>query len=379
MSETGARSQRTGPLSGLRVLELAAIGPAPLAAKLLADMGADVIRIERDAPSEPFAAQGGQRNLLTEGRCATQTMDLKSALDRGRFLEFAAHADVLIEGYRPGVMERLLLGPDELLSTNPKLIYARMTGWGQSGPLAREAGHDINFIALTGALACVGRAGSPPTVPLNLLGDFGGGSMFLVVGILAALNERVRSGKGQVVDAAIVDGVTTLLTMQHSMAAAGALDPERGRNLLDGGAWFYDVYACSDGHYVAVGALEPRFCANLLQVLGIDTKDVGEQYDRASWPLARDRVARRFLTRCRDDWIRAFSGIDACVTPVLTLSEVHTHPHMASRRALTSARGIIEPMPAPRFSHHAPDTPMPSPSSALDVLRNWQARVPSHP
>jgi alpha-methylacyl-CoA racemase len=379
MSDTGSRSQRTGPLSGLRVLELAAIGPAPLAAKLLADMGADVIRIERDATSEPFATKGGQRNLLTEGRCATQTMDLKSAPGRERLLGFVAHADVLIEGYRPGVMERLQLGPDAMLSINPKLIYARMTGWGQSGPLAHEAGHDINFIALTGALACMGRAGSPPTFPLNLLGDFGGGSMFLVVGILAALNERFRCGKGQVVDAAIVDGVTSLMTMQHSMASAGALEPGRGCNLLDGGAWFYDVYACSDGRYVAVGALEPRFCANLLQVLGIDAKDVGEQYDRAAWPLAREVLARRFLTRTRDEWVTAFAGVDACVTPVLGLSEVHTHPHMASRRVLSSARGIVEPMPAPRFSRHTLDAPMPPPSSALDVLRDWQARVQSNP
>jgi alpha-methylacyl-CoA racemase len=367
MSEPEACGHGAGPLNGLRVLELAAIGPAPLAAKLLADMGAQVMRIERRAPSEPFVAQGGQRNLLTEGRCATQSMDLKSVQGRQAFLELAACADVLIEGYRPGVMERLQLGPADVQGIQPALIYARMTGWGQSGPLAQAAGHDINFIALTGALASIGRAGSPPTIPLNLLGDFGGGSLFLVVGVLAALAERSRTGQGQVVDAAIVDGVSALMTMQHSMAAAGALRAERGRNLLDGGAWFYDVHACADGRYLAVGALEPRFCAKLLQVLGIEASEVGDQYDRAAWPEAREKVARRFLTRTRDEWVAAFAGIDACVTPVLDLDEVHTHPHMAARRVLSSTRGIVEPMPAPRFSRHPQGTSAPTPPSHADA------------
>jgi alpha-methylacyl-CoA racemase len=336
----------TGPLTGLRVVELAGLGPAPYACMLLAELGADVVRIDR--PGAASLIVDPEKDALNRSRPSV-AVDLKSPGGRDVLLRLLDDADVLVEGLRPGVLERLGVGPDEVLGRNPRLVYARMTGWGQDGPLAERAGHDINYLGLTGALHAIGTA-DKPAVPLNIGADFGGGSMFLLVGILAALFERGTSGRGQVVDAAMVDGASSLVTMIYGMLGAGLWQDRRAANLLDGGAPFYDTYACADGRHVAVGALEPQFYAAFVEGLGLTGALPGGQYDLAHWPEHRRRFAEAFATRTRDEWADVFAGTDACVTPVLGLREAPVHPHLAARGTFVEQDGASLPGPAPRFS-----------------------------
>ncbi|MEQ3552652.1 CaiB/BaiF CoA-transferase family protein [Pseudonocardia nematodicida] len=360
-----------GPLTGLRIIELAGIGPGPHAAMVLADLGADVVRIDRPAGGLQLA-DADAPDTLQRGRRRVAA-DLKTARGRDAVLQLVEQADVLLEGYRPGVTERLGVGPADCHARNPRLVYARMTGWGQDGPMAPRAGHDINYISLTGALHAIGRTGERPVPPLNLVGDFGGGSMFLVTGVLAALWEVQRSGEGQVVDAAMVDGTCVLAQMVWSMLGQGEWTDERGANLLDGHAPFYDTYACADGEYIAVGALEPQFYAILLTGLRIDPGDVPAQYDREGWPLLRRRFEEVFATRSRDEWATAFDGTDACVTPVLSFDEAAEHPHLAARSTIIEGAGGRQAAPAPRFSRTAPDLRgLPGPTEDVDaVLAGW--------
>jgi alpha-methylacyl-CoA racemase len=342
-----------GPLSGLRVLELAGIGPAPFAAMLLADLGADVIRVER--PGRGFWPGDPTTDLLQRGKRSI-VVDLK----RGEGVEvvraLADRADVLLEGYRPGVAERLGLGPDDCSRRNPRLVYGRMTGWGQDGPLADRAGHDIAYIALTGALHAIGRADGPPQVPINLLGDFAGGSLYLLLGVLAALWEAGRSGRGQVVDAAIVDGTASLMTMPFAFLAAGLWRDRRGVNLLDTGSPFYDVYATSDGGWMAVGPLEPQFYRELIDGLGLAGDEaLPTQFDTARWPELRGRFRSVFSSRTREEWTRVFEGRDACVAPVLSMAEATEHPHLAARGTYVTRDGQLQPAPAPRFDRTPAD------------------------
>ncbi|MDI3314102.1 MAG: CaiB/BaiF CoA-transferase family protein [Mycobacterium sp.] len=357
-----------GPLKGLRVVELAGIGPGPHAAMILGDLGADVVRVER-----PASSGNAPRDAMLRNRRRV-TVDLKSTEGRRLVLRLVAKADVLIEGYRPGVTERLGLGPGDCAAVNERLIYARMTGWGQTGPRACQAGHDINYISLNGVLHAIGRSGERPVPPLNLVGDFGGGSMFLLVGILAALWERQSSGKGQVIDAAMIDGSSVLAHMMWAMRAAGMWSDERGTNLLDGGAPYYDTYRCADGRYVAVGAIEPQFYAALLAGLGLDAADLPGQNDRGHWPELRARLAEVFASRDRDHWAKVFADSDACVTPVLAFGEVHSEPHVAERNTFYEADGGLLPLPAPRFSRSAPDRPRPPGEPGCDIeaiLDDW--------
>ncbi|MCY7365474.1 MAG: CoA transferase [Frankiaceae bacterium] len=333
----------SGPLSGIRVVELAGLGPAPYACMLLADLGADVLRVDR-----PLAGFGVPAYDVTGRGRRSVAVDLKNSAAAEVVLRLVDGADVLVEGLRPGVAERLGVGPDACAARNPRLVYARMTGWGQDGPLAPRVGHDINYAGITGALAAIGEPGRKPVPPLNLVADFGGGSMFLVTGILAALLERATSGQGQVVDAAMVDGVTSLMAMTYGFRAAGGWQDERGSNLLDGGAPFYDTYPCADGRYVAIGALEPQFWALVVQTLGL--QDLPEQYDRAGWPVLRARLAEAFASRTRDAWAAVFDHLDACVSPVLELGEAPAHPHLAARGTVVDVDGVQQPAPAPRFS-----------------------------
>ena len=336
----------SGPLTGLRVVELAGLGPAPYACMLLAELGADVVRVDR--PGGGSLIVDPSRDALNRSRPSV-AVDLKSAGGREVLLRLLDGADVLVEGLRPGVLERLGVGPDEALARNPRLVYARMTGWGQDGPVAQRAGHDINYLGLTGALHAIGTADTP-IVPLNIGADFGGGSMFLLVGILAALVERATSGRGQVVDAAMVDGASSLITMVYGLLGAGLWQDRRAANLLDGGAPFYDTYVCADGRHVAVGALEPQFYAAFVEGLGLTGALPGAQYDLAHWPEHRRLFAEAFATRPRDEWAEAFAGTDACVTPVLALGEAPVHPHLAARGTFVEQDGASQPGPAPRFS-----------------------------
>jgi alpha-methylacyl-CoA racemase len=357
-----------GPLTGLRVVELAGIGPGPHAAMILGDLGADVVRVER-----PTSVGGAARDAMLRNRRLV-TADLKSAEGRDLVLRLVAKADVLIEGYRPGVTERLGLGPEDCAEVNDRLIFARMTGWGQTGPRSQQAGHDINYISLNGVLHAIGRAGERPVPPLNLVGDFGGGSMFLLVGILAALWERQTSGRGQVVDAAMIDGSSVLVQMMWAMRAAGMWTDERGTNMLDGGAPYYDTYECADGRYVAVGAIEPQFYAALLAGLGLDAADLPDQNNRSHWPELRARLTEVFASRDRDHWAKVFAESDACVTPVLAFGEVQTEPHVTERRTFYQVDGGLQPLPAPRFSRTVPDQPRPPGESGAGieaVLNDW--------
>ncbi|HEX6403476.1 MAG TPA: CaiB/BaiF CoA-transferase family protein [Pseudonocardiaceae bacterium] len=364
-----------GPLVGLRVVELAGIGPAPHAAMLLADLGADVLRVERPAGGLQLAPTA--QDQMLRGRRSI-ALDLKDPADRETLLALAQRADVLIEGLRPGVTERLGIGPADCRARNPRLVYARMTGWGQHGPLADRAGHDINYIAVSGVLGAIGSAGGKPVPPLNLVGDFGGGSMFLVMGVLAALWERERSGAGQVVDAAMVDGVSALAQMFWSLRSCGLWRDQRGTNLLDSGVPYYDTYACSDGRYVAVGALEPQFYAALLDGLGLTDAGLPERSDPANWPVLRQRFTDAFASRSRDEWVAVFEGTDACVAPVLSFAEVPGHPHIAARGTIVTVGGVPQAAPAPRFSRTAPDLPTPPPQPGADtaaILADWD--IPS--
>jgi alpha-methylacyl-CoA racemase len=337
-----------GPLQNLRIIELAGIGPAPFAAMVLADLGAEVLRVDRPGgPGLGFAAP--ELDLLTRGR-RNVAVDLKHPRGREVVLDLAGRADALIESYRPGVAERLGVGPGDCFARNPRLVYGRMTGWGQSGPLAQSAGHDVNYIAVTGALHAIGRADGPPQVPLNMMGDFGGGAMFLVAGLLAALWEAARSGRGQVVDAAVVDGTSSLTALLMGMTAAGAWTDRRGDNLLDTGAPFYDVYPTSDGEYVAVGALEPAFYESLLRGLELDPAAVPDRSDRSHWPALRELLATCFARRTQQEWADRFAGSDACVAPVLSSARAAEHPHLVARETFVERHGQTQPAPAPRFS-----------------------------
>jgi alpha-methylacyl-CoA racemase len=332
----------TGPLAGIRVLELVAQGPAPFACMLMADLGAEVIGVERPGTHryEPDAHSRGRRSVA---------LDLKQPEGREVVLDLVREVDVFIEGFRPGVTERLGVGPDVCVEANPRLVYGRMTGWGQDGPLVQEAGHDLNYLALTGALAAIGEPGRPPIPPLNLVADYGGGGMLLALGVLAALHERTSSGRGQVVDAAMVDGVGLMLAPFHAMAARGRWN-ERGTNLLDGGAPYYRVYETADGRWLSVGAIEPAFYRAFLDVLGLDPAELGAQSDRSAWPAATERIAAVIATRSRDVWAEAFVGTDACVQAVLELGEVAGHPHPSARGSFVEIDGVAHPAPAPRLS-----------------------------
>ncbi|AQQ68161.1 carnitine dehydratase [Microbulbifer agarilyticus] len=337
-----------GVLSGYTVIELAGMGPCPMAAMLLADMGAEVIRVERGPQRDPIYSHDmsarGKKSII---------LNLKSEEGREALLRLVERADVLLEGFRPGVAEKLGLGPEDCAERNSALVYGRMTGWGQTGPLSQTAGHDLNYIALTGALYAIGRPGEKPVVPLNLVGDFGGGSMFLVAGVLGALLEAKQSGKGQVVDAAMVDGTANLMWMCHSFSAAGSWDPsERGVNLLDGGAFFYDTYETSDGRYIALGAIEPQFYAELVHRAGLDPDiySADTQYELASWNDSAAAFSEVFRSKTQREWCELLEGTDACFAPVLTLEEAPTHPHNQVRDAYVEVDGFKQPAPAPRFS-----------------------------
>ncbi|MBW0116320.1 CaiB/BaiF CoA transferase family protein [Pseudonocardia abyssalis] len=360
----------SGPLTGCKVVELAGIGPGPHAAMILADLGAQVVRVDRPGGLQLGDADAPDPTLRGRRRVAA---DLKSPDGVETVLRLVEQADVLIEGYRPGVTERLGVGPADCHARNPKLVYARMTGWGQDGPMAQRAGHDINYISLTGALHAIGRAGERPVPPLNLVGDFGGGSMLLVVGVLSALWEAGRSGEGQVVDAAMVDGASLLSQMFWGFLSQKVWVDERDSNVLDGHCPFYDTYTCSDGRHVAVGSLEPQFYAALLTGLGIDPTDLPQQYDREQWPVLRTRFTEVFASRSRDEWAAVFDGTDACVTPVLAFGEVATHPHIAARSTIVEADGVPQAAPAPRFSRTTPVLPRSAtaPEDVDTVLADW--------
>jgi alpha-methylacyl-CoA racemase len=373
-----------GPLSGCRVVELAGIGPGPFAGMILADLGAEVVRVDRPRPDRPANGSGPRSekfDVLGRGKKSV-VLDLKRPEAVATVLDLVAGADALIEGYRPGVTERLGLGPAECLARNPRLVYGRMTGWGQEGPLAGQAGHDIAYIAVTGALHAIGEEGGPPQIPLNLLGDFAGGSAYLVIGLLAALWAARSGAPGQVVDAAIVDGTAHLLAMTHGMLAAGGWTDERGVNLLDGGAPYYSVYATADGKHMAVGALESKFYAEFIAGLGLD-EDPARQHDRGGWAALRRRIAAAFATRTQAEWVRVFDGTDACVAPVLGLREAADHPHMAARGALVSRDGVLQPAPAPRFSATPTEPVAAPPAHGQDdpaaIAARWRAEAPGHP
>ncbi|MET7919684.1 CaiB/BaiF CoA-transferase family protein [Streptomyces avermitilis] len=360
----------TGPLRGVRVLELAGLAPAPFACTLLSDLGAEVLRIDRtDTPAPVSAAQ----DPLARGR-RSAAIDLKQPGGAEAVLRLVERADVLVEGFRPGVCERLGIGPDTCLARNPRLVYARLTGYGQSGPLAKRAGHDINYLALSGALEPLGPADGPPLPPLNYVADFGGGGMLLAVGILAALWERQSSGRGQVVDAAMTEGAALITSILHGLRDQGLWQVRRGGNLFDGSAPFYTTYACADGRFVAVGAIEPQFWAQTLAGLGLAAGDLPAQHDRAAWAAVKARLASVFATRTRDEWASVFDGTDACVTPVLSPFEAHLHPHNFARGTFTEVNGQLQPSPAPRLSRTpaAIASPSPRPGEHTDTaLAEW--------
>ncbi|MGW2937910.1 CaiB/BaiF CoA transferase family protein [Streptomyces sp. NPDC001156] len=365
-----ARTPGHGPLAGVRVVELAGIGPGPFAGMLLADLGADVVRVDR--PHGSGLAINPEYDVTNRNKRSV-IVDLKAEDGPARVLDLVDRADILIEGYRPGVAERLGVGPETCHARNPALVYGRMTGWGQEGPLAPRAGHDIAYIALTGTLGMIGDPDSPPAIPANLVGDYAGGSLYLVVGILAALHHARATGVGQVVDAAIVDGAAHLASMIHGMLAAGSWQDRRRANLLDGGCPFYGTYKTADGQYMAVGALEQQFYEEFVQLLGVEDQ-ASARKDVAHWGELREVVAARFKTRTRDEWTAVFEGSDACVAPVLSLREAPAHPHLAARGTFTDHGGLTQPAPAPRFSvTHTSVRSGPAQPGAdtADVARDW--------
>lgn len=359
-----------GPLSGVRIVEFAGIGPGPFCAMLLSDMGADVVRIDRAG-----TGRGGQRFDVTSRGRRSAAVDLKDPAEVERVLQLIGKADALIEGFRPGVMERLGLGPEPALARNPKLVYGRMTGWGQTGPLAQAAGHDINYIAISGALAAMGRADSPPAPPLNLVGDFGGGALYLAMGICAALFEAQRSGKGQVIDCAMSDGAASLMAMFYGMRAAGIWGDQRDGNLLDGGAHFYDSYACADGKFIAIGSIEPQFYALLLQKAGLtDDPAFAAQMDRTAWPDLSAKLTALFKTKPRAEWCALMEGTDVCFGPVLDMGEAPAHPHNQARQTFTEVAGVVQPNVAPRFSRTVSQVQGPAPEIGAhtdEVFADW--------
>lgn len=356
-------TKRQGPLSGLRVMELAGLGPGPHVAMLLANLGAEVLRIQRPGGN-------GYPNPIVDSGLSSLTIDIRADEGRARCLDIAGLVDVVIEGNRPGVMERLGLGPEVLMQRNPRLIYGRMTGWGQTGPLAQSAGHDINYIALTGALAAIGRPEEPAQPPLNLIGDFGGGSMFLAFGIAAALWEREKSGKGQVIDASIVDGVASLMTFFAGLVPSRVISLEREKNLLGGAAPFYRCYRCADGKEISVGAIEPKFYAELVERLGADESFKADQIKVATWPKRSEDLAAVFATKTRDEWCALLEGTDTCFAPVLTLQESFEHAHMKARGVYTERDGYQYAVAAPRFSRTPGDATAPAPAGD-ELLRTW--------
>jgi alpha-methylacyl-CoA racemase len=364
-----------GPLSGFKVIEIAGIGPGPFAAMMLADMGAEVVRVERAQSVRGPAPQTPHFDVLLRGR-RNIALDLKHPSGVEALLDLVGSADALIEGFRPGVMERLGIGPDVCLGRNPRLVYGRMTGWGQSGPYSQAAGHDINYIALAGALAHFGRAGEAPVPPLNMVGDFGGGGMFLAFGVVCALLEAQRSGSGQVVDTAMVDGAAVLMSMFWAFRTIGMFDENApGTNLLDTGAHFYDVYQCADGRYISVGSIEPQFYAELLRLTGLEgDPEFAKQMDRAEWSALKARLAAVFAQKTRDEWCEIMEATDVCFAPVLTMSEAAAHPHNVERGTFTDVAGTTQPAPAPRFSRTAPtiERPPAHPGQhSREVLLDW--------
>ncbi|HVV29850.1 MAG TPA: CaiB/BaiF CoA-transferase family protein, partial [Mycobacteriales bacterium] len=343
----------TGPLHGIRLVELAGIGPGPFAAMMLADMGAEIVRVDRTTSGDGHRGMASV-DILNRGRRSI-AVDLKKPAAVEAVLRLVEQADGLLEGFRPGVTERLGLGPDACLARNPRLVYGRMTGWGQDGPYAPAAGHDINYIALTGALHAIGQAGGPPVPPLNLVGDFGGGGMLLAFGMVCGLLEARGSGQGQVVDAAMVDGAALLMSMTYSLRAAGMWDGERGTNLLDGGAPYYSVYETADGKWVALGANEPQFFAELLRRLGLPAELADGREDPANWPVLREQLAGAIRSRTRDAWEQELGGTDVCFGPVLSMAEAAGHPHLSARSTFVERDGLTQPAPAPRFSRTAPE------------------------
>ena len=357
-----------GPLRGLRVVEFAGIGPGPFAGMLLSDMGADVVRIDR-----PGSGGCDPRDFVSRGRRLVR-LDLKSAEGREQALALVEHADALIEGFRPGVMERLGLGPNDVGARNPRLVYGRMTGWGQTGPLAKAAGHDINYIALSGALAAIGPEAGDPVPPLNLVGDYAGGAMFLVSGVLAALLSAGRTGQGQVVDAAMCDGVSVLLSLFHTRRALGLWGPP-GTNTLDGGSHFYGSFRCADGRFLSIGPLEPQFYAEFRRIAGLEDAAFDAQHDRARWPELREKVAQAIAGKTRDEWTRLFEGSEACVAPILALEEAPDHPHLVARETFIERDGVRQAAPAPRFSRTpgaVSPLPMGAATSPAAVLAAWR-------
>ncbi|MGD0313295.1 MAG: CaiB/BaiF CoA-transferase family protein [Acidimicrobiales bacterium] len=363
----------SGPLDGVRIIELAGLGPAPFAGMMLADAGADIIRIDRSERATYPPNTEPHVDLMNRGRRSV-AVDLKHPDGVGLVLRLVAQADGLMEGFRPGVAERLGMGPDDCLGRNPKLVYGRMTGWGQAGPMASAAGHDIDYIALAGALEPMGRAGERPFPPLNLVGDFGGGGMLLAFGMCAAIISARQTGVGQVVDAAMVDGAAALMTMTYTLMSAGIWKDQRGTNLLDTGAHFYEVYETSDGGYMALGAIEPQFYAELIRLLGLEGEELPDQMDRDAWPQMKERFAALFATRTRAEWESVFEGSDACVAPVLSPSEAPNHPHMRARGTFTEVAGVVQPAPAPRFGVTPGSIRRPPPNPGQDgdeALVDW--------
>ena len=361
-----------GPLAGLKIVEFAGIGPGPFAAMLLADLGAEIIRIERKESSGMGLQRPREYDYAMRNR-TTIHLDLKSPQGVEFALRLVDQADALMEGFRPQVMERLGVGPNVCLTRNPKLVYGRITGWGQSGPLALAAGHDLNYIALTGALHAIGRQGQAPAIPLNLLGDYAGGSLYLVIGILSALHEAKSSGRGQVVDAAIVDGVASLSTQLYGMIKSGLLNHERGTNFIDSGAHFYDVYECADSKWISIAPVESKFYALMLQLVGVDIET--PQLQRADWPSAKVKIAQRIRTKTRDEWTQLLEGTDMCFAPVLDFDEAIDHPHMKARGIFVDISGEVQPGPAPRFSRSEPGTPKPgvvaTHETVCGLLHGW--------
>jgi alpha-methylacyl-CoA racemase len=365
-----------GPLSGVRVVEMVGIGPCPFAAMMLADMGAEVIRIDRKAAAgedNPYPVLGTRHDVMARGRRSI-ALDLKKPAGRLAALGLIDRADVLLEGFRPGVMERLGLGPEVCLERNPKLVYGRITGWGQDGPLAQAAGHDINYVALSGMLHAMGRADSPPAPPLNLVGDFGGGGMMLAFGVVCAVLAARQSGQGQVVDAAMTDGAALLGAMTYGLRGSNDWSDKREANLLDGGAPFYDTYACRDGKFIAIGAIEPQFFAKLLALTGTVDEAFTKRWNKAHWPELKGRFAALFAARTREEWCRLLEGTDVCFAPVLDMDEAPRHPHNAARKTFVEIDGVTQPAPAPRFSRTVPSKPTAPSSPGQDneaILRDW--------
>jgi alpha-methylacyl-CoA racemase len=362
-----------GPLTGLKIIEMVGIGPAPFCAMLLADMGAEVIRVDRSGSFDASGVAGTPFDVLSRSR-KSLCINLKKPGARELMLDLVAQADGFVEGFRPGVMERMGLGPEDCLAVNPRLVYGRMTGWGQDGPLAKYAGHDINYIAVSGVLNMIGKAGEEPVAPVNFLGDFGGGGMMLAFGLLAAMLEVKTSGKGQVVDAAMAEGASLLAAMTWGYRAAGFWNDERGTNIIDGGAHFYGTYLCADGNYIAVGAVEPQFYALLCERAGLDDPEFQAQMDQGLWPKLKVKMAQIFLSKTQAEWCELMEGADACFSPVLGWDEAPLHPHNRTRQSFIEIEGVVQPAPAPRYSRTQPDKPRPAvlPGTHTDeILEAW--------